>query len=39
MANGPDEVKRYAKLVTERDNDNGGVAEAIERILATRGER
>ncbi|WP_214078082.1 Cof-type HAD-IIB family hydrolase [Mesotoga sp.] len=39
MANGPDEVKRYAKLVTERDNDNGGVAEAIERILATKGER
>jgi len=39
MANGPDEVKRHAKLVTERDNDNGGVAEAIERILATRGER
>ncbi|AKI98140.1 Cof-type HAD-IIB family hydrolase [Kosmotoga pacifica] len=33
MANAPDEVKKYAKYVTESDNDNNGVAEAIIRIL------
>gem|GEM_PF-4932138 len=38
MANGPLGVKKHASFVTVRDNNSGGVAEAIERILRTRGE-
>lgn len=36
MANAPDEVKTHAKVVTAKDNDNSGVAWAIEAVL--RGE-
>ncbi len=39
MANGPDEVKRHATLVTTRDNNNCGVSEAINSILKIRGEK
>lgn len=33
MANAPAEVKKYAKVVTEKDNDNSGVAWAIESMI------
>ncbi|OAA31866.1 hypothetical protein AT15_03310 [Kosmotoga arenicorallina S304] len=33
MANAPEEVKRYAKYITERDNHSHGVAEAVTKIL------
>lgn len=33
MFNAPDEVKKHAKYVTERDNDSHGVAEAVMKIL------
>ncbi|MDD5743787.1 MAG: Cof-type HAD-IIB family hydrolase [Mesotoga sp.] len=33
MANAPDQVKEHAKIVTEKTNDESGVAEAIDRIL------
>ena len=36
MSNAPDMVKKHAKFVTDRDNNESGVAQAIEQIL--RGE-
>lgn len=33
MANAPDQVKKHAKIVTGKTNDESGVAEAIDRIL------
>lgn len=33
MANAPDRVKAVADYVTEKDNDNAGVTEVIERFF------
>lgn len=38
MKNAPREVQKHARVVTERTNDEGGVAQAIELILKRRGE-